>query len=216
VTAPAVVWEGAEALRAQLVPVEALSPHPENPRRGDVAEIAKSLSRFGQVRLVLADAAGAIIAGNHTYKAAVQLGWTHVAALLHEFSTVEEARAYLLADNRLGDLGEYERVELRLHLEDLEKSGRWDGTGYVSDDLAHLRGLDRLAAEPPPAAPPALPPSAPPSELREMVLLFTEEQHTQFGENVRLVRADYGLEGVTETVVRAVRDEALRANQGAA
>lgn len=212
------VWIGAEALRPLLVPIEGLKTHPKNPRRGDVKQIAGSLARFGQVRPVLVDGDGTIIAGNHTYLGATSLGWSHVAVVANTFATEEEARAYLLADNRLADVGEYDRAELALYLEDLEKTNNWAGTGYAPNDLEHLRALERLANEPPPD--PALPvvpvAPAPPPELREVVLLFTEEQLTKLSNDLRILRARFGVEAVVDTVLEAVRREAFRVNQDAA
>lgn len=207
------VWEGADDMRLWLVPIGDLTPHPSNPRRGDVEEIKGSLARFGQVRAILADH-GTIIAGNHTYKAAVELGWTHVAAVLHEFEDAAEARAYLLADNRLGDLGEYETVELREHLEALETSGHWEGTGWQDQDLAYLRKLEEAASRPVTDPVPRPSPSAP-STTREVVLLFGEEQQPRFATAVKKLREGWQLEGVTEIVVRAVRAEALRVQKEA-
>lgn len=211
------VWAGAPDLHDALVPLDELTTHPDNPKKGDIDEIVRSLDRFGQVRAVLVDGEGVIVAGNHTVLAARKLGWTHVAAVANPFKTPDEARAYLLADNRLGDLGEYDRAELLVYIEEVEKLGAWGGTGYVQDDLEHLRALEAAAAAPRPepvsSEPPA--PLAPPPPLSDIVLDFTEEQKTVFGEKVRELRVRYDLEGVTETVLRAVHDEALLVNQGA-
>lgn len=209
------VWNGSEDLSGDLAAVDTLTPYPGNPRRGDVDEIKQSLLRFGQTRPVLVDA-GTIVAGNHTYLAAVELGWTHVAVTANTFESPEEARAYLLADNKLGDLGAYERVELVALVSELEASGRWDGTGYQPDDLQHLRALDALANEPPPPAPAAAPAAPAGPADREVVLLLTDEQFGPFSAELRVLRERYGLEGVTETILRAARDEALHLNQGAA
>ena len=211
------VWSGAEKLRSALVPLDQVHQHPRNPRRGDAQEISRSLARFGQVRAILIDEQGTIVAGNHTWQAAKLLGWTHVAVVTNRF-TPEEAIAYLLADNRLGDQGEYDRAELVAFLEDLERTDAWEGTGYVADDLAHYRALEAAASAPPPS-PAAPPPPEPPvragaGEVREVVLLLTDEQHAQFGANVRTLRSKYGLEGVTETVLRGITEEALLLNQG--
>ncbi len=205
------VWAGSTALRELLVPIDSLSPHPDNPRRGDVEAIKQSLTRFGQVRPVLIDADGSIIAGNHTWKAAKELGWEEIAANRNEFANADEARAYLLADNRLAELGEYDRAELRTLLEELESSGGWEGTGYAARDLEDLRALaemDDAALNPPPAPPPGG--DWEPSELREVVMQLTPEQHASLGEHVRFLRTEYGLEGVTETILRAVHEEAER------
>lgn len=207
-------WAGAEDLRALLVPVESITRHPQNPKRGDVEEIKKSLQRFGQVRPILVDK-GTIIAGNHTYLAACELGWAEVAVVNNDFKDETEALAYLVADNRLGDLGEYDRAELLLFVEELGKNGRWEGTGYQPDDLAHLRALEEAANRPAPepASRPIVDPTPVP-EFREVVLLFDESQQGEFGANVRKLRAAYDLEGISDTVLRAVREEAFRLNQG--
>lgn len=212
------IWEGSEDLRSRLVSIGDLTRHPENPRHGDVDEIAASLKRFGQVRPVLIDEGDVVIAGNHTLLAAESLGWTHVAAVVNTFGSAEEAKAYLLADNRLADLGEYDRAELALLVAELEKSGRWDGTGYTPDDLDHMRALEAARDTVLPPPPPPVPPSDPqiPPGLREVVLLFDEAQQQAFGGHVRALRARYGLEGVTDTVLRAIHDEALLVNQGGA
>jgi hypothetical protein len=43
----------AAALADDIVAVDELRPHPENPRRGNINAIAASLDRFGQVKPVL-------------------------------------------------------------------------------------------------------------------------------------------------------------------
>ena len=210
------IWTGAPALEALLVPIDSLHPHPRNPRRGNVVEIEKSLVRFGQVRPVLALADGTIVAGNHTWKAAKARGWTHIARVAHEFETEQDARDYLLADNRLPELGDYEREELIELLSEVEEQDRWDGTGYRSDDLEQLRRLEEQDLEPPPAPVPPAPPAAAPVALRERVMLLSDDDHASFGAHVRTLRTEYGLEGVSEVVLRAIHEEALRRNQGPA
>ena len=218
---PEAVWEGSEDLRELLVPVEQLVRHPRNPRRGNVAEIAASLRRFGQVRAILTDGQ-LIIAGNHTYLAALELGWTHIAAVPNTFSSPEEARAYLLADNRIPELGDYEQRQQLALLEELERSGAWEGTGYTADDYEDLR-----------AAIDAIPTTAPeefagdfaatPEELAaraaaleagrtrsEVVLLLTGDQSIDFDAYIRILGKEYGVTGVTEIVSRAVAAAASR------
>ena len=62
-----------------------LRPYHANPRRGDVAQIARSLSRTGQYRPIVVNAGTKtgryreVLAGNHTLAAALKLGWSHLA-----------------------------------------------------------------------------------------------------------------------------------------
>lgn len=158
-----VVWHGAEYIRGLLVPIESLEPWKDNPRRGDVAELVQSLKRFGQVRPVLVKG-GTIVAGHHLVLAALELGWTHIAVGDHDFGgDVEEARAYLLADNRLSELGHTDDALLHAQLQALRSP---DGIGYSARDRAQLDA--RLAAlrvqaviDPEPLAPPEAPQSQP-------------------------------------------------------
>lgn len=102
----------------------------------------ESLERFGQVRPVLATPDGTIVAGNHTFEAAVRLGWEDVAAVLHDFPE-EEADAYLAADNGIADLSRFDEPALAALLKRLDKGRGLAGTGYRKPDLEKL--LKRVA-----------------------------------------------------------------------
>lgn len=130
-------WAGNASLRPLLRPVADLAPHPRNPRRGDVESIRASLARFGQQRPILATPDGTIVAGNHTYRAALEEGWTEIAVVVSDL-TDAEVDAYLVADNRLGDLGGYDDELLIDLLRGLRDDGGLAGTGY---DDGYLRGL---------------------------------------------------------------------------
>jgi ParB-like chromosome segregation protein Spo0J len=131
----------APALAALAVPLDALTPHPRNPRRGDVGAIAASLQQFGQVRpIVVQRATDRIIAGNHLYLAARALGWPEVAAVRVDLDD-DAALAYLVADNRTQELGAYDDEALVDLLVDLRAQGLLAGTGYDAD------AIDALIAE---------------------------------------------------------------------
>lgn len=215
-------WQGADSLREYLVPVNTLERYPGNPRRGQVRLIAESLSRFGQVRPVLVEG-HQIVAGNHTFAAAVELGWTHVAAVRNTFRDEREARAYLLGDNRLGELGDYEREQLLPMLEEVGAADRWTGTGYTADDLDDLRALHG----PPPTMPVA--PfegdyAATAEELaaraerlaagnayKELVLTLTADQNVEFESHLKVLRKETGETGTAEIVANALAAEAALA-----
>lgn len=136
-----------EQLRVLAVPVDNLTPDPENARRGDVAAIRRSLNVFGQRKPIVAkrtggDAqgrpTGVIIAGNHTYLAAVDLGWTEVAAVFTDDDAMT-ARAYALADNRTGELASWDDETLTAHLRELNVSDfDMSALGWADADLAAL------------------------------------------------------------------------------
>lgn len=79
-----------------------------------------------------------IVAGHHIVLAAKALGWTHIAITESELESEDEARAFLIADNRTAELGYTDDSLLLAQLEALQDR---DGTGYSDDDLGELRGL---------------------------------------------------------------------------
>lgn len=115
-----------------------------NPRRGDVREIAKSLTAHGQYRPLVVNVGtrtgrpNEILAGNHTFLAACSLGWETVQATTVDVDDVTATRI-VLADNRLADLGSYDDADL---VAALASVGDLDGTGYTQTDLdALIAGL---------------------------------------------------------------------------
>lgn len=138
----------AEGLTALAVPVSNLVPDPNNARRGDVTAIRRSLSVFGQRKPVVVrhtgeDAegkpTGVVMAGNHTYSAAVDLGWSHVAAVfVNDDETT--AKAYALADNRTGELASWDADQLAATLRELSKTDEIELTdlGWSTEDLSKL------------------------------------------------------------------------------
>jgi hypothetical protein len=189
-------------------PIGDVHEHPNNPRRGNVPAIAASLGRFGQIAPVLALPDGTIIAGNHTYRAAVELGWTKIAVLTADLPP-DEADAFLVADNRLSDLATYDQTLLL----DLLSSIELDGTGYTPDNVDELRNalaeLD-LADDPP--AEPAVPVGTiaplgpPPVAVREVVILLDPEQYEQFAAAARTLRVRYETSSLATIVLRALRE----------
>lgn len=129
-------------LAPYTVPLKGLKPHPRNPRRGDVAQLAESLTRFGQTKaLVVQNSTGFVLAGNRTLAAAKSLGWDTIAAVRVDLDDAE-ALAYLIADNRTSDLGSYDDGKV---MELLESLNNLTGTGYSPDDVDDL--LARLSAQ---------------------------------------------------------------------
>jgi hypothetical protein len=119
-------------------PVEALSEHPENPRRGDVGAISESIEANGFFGAVLVQASsGHVIAGNHRLKAALALGLATVPALYIDVDD-DQAKRIMLADNRSNDLASYDDAALAKLLGSV--GGSLVGTGYTDQDLAALLG----------------------------------------------------------------------------
>jgi len=126
--------------RVELTPIDRLIPHPDNPRRGDVAAIRRSIDASGWFGAVVAQrSTGRILAGNHRWRAARDAGATELPVI---WLDVDDARArtILLADNRLADLARYDEPALLAALESARaECGSLAGTGFGPSDLRRLR-----------------------------------------------------------------------------
>jgi len=122
----------------ERVAIDSIAAHPANPRRGDVAAIAESLTANGQFAPIVVQASTRyVLAGNHTMLAARSLAWSHIDAV---FIDVDDQAAYriMLAANRTQELGSYDTdalVELLSYLD-----GDLLGSGYNDYDVQALIG----------------------------------------------------------------------------
>jgi DNA modification methylase len=105
----------AEDLRPLAQPIDLLKLLPGNPRRGDIEAVMRSYDRFGQRKPIVARRDGTVIAGNHQLQAAQRLGWSHIAVVWTDDDDLT-AKAFALADNRIGDLGNYDFGDLEAML----------------------------------------------------------------------------------------------------
>jgi DNA modification methylase len=116
--------------------IDELHTHPSNVRQGDVGAISESLEAHGQYRsIVYQQSTKRILAGNHTWKAAKALGWTHIAAT-PVICDDEQALRILLADNKANDLASYDEPELIQLLKQLADTDEGLlGTLFDGDEL---------------------------------------------------------------------------------
>ena len=122
--------------RFRSVPIDSVIPHPDNPRLGDVDAIATSIEANGFYGALIVQASTRfILAGNHRWRAAKQLGLAKVPAIVVDV-TDEMARRILVVDNRSSDLASWDEPALVALLESLPTL---EGTGFDLADLAALR-----------------------------------------------------------------------------
>lgn len=127
----------ADPLVHMAVPVESLSHLPGNPRRSDTVAIAASYKKFGQLNAIICLREGdeiIVLAGNHQLRAARdELEWTHIAAVIHDHLTHEQALAFAAIDNHWGTVGD---IDQSLQFAMLEEAGN------VAPELFDLVGWD--------------------------------------------------------------------------
>lgn len=126
--------DGVQEVRlADLVPYER---NAKQHSAEQVQKIADSIKEFGFLSPILIDRAGNIIAGHGRVLAARQLGMEQVPAVYIEGLTEAQRRAYILADNRLTELGGWDASLVSSELDDLKASGfDIDLTGFSIDDI---------------------------------------------------------------------------------
>jgi hypothetical protein len=134
---------------AEYVTVASLRPWVKNPRKNDpaVAAVADSIKRFGFGSPIIARREnGEIIAGHTRLKAAIRLGLAEVPVRYLDLSE-PEAHALALADNKVGELAEWDDAALADLLRDLTAADvSMDGLGFTTKEIDELIGA---APEPP-------------------------------------------------------------------
>lgn len=141
--APVPVHGAIPSLEPLLVPIGSVKLDPANARlhpERNLSAIQASLTRFGQQKPIVVDKNGVVLAGNGTLEAAVAMGWTHVAAVRTKLAGLE-ARAYAIADNKTGELAEWDWERLSSQLRDLKAEFpdiSLDFTGFADFEIEPL------------------------------------------------------------------------------
>lgn len=125
--------------RYENVSIDKLIPYENNAKMHDkkqIEQVAKSIDEFGFINPILIDENYQIIAGHCRTLSAKHLGMTEVPCLFVEDLTDEQKRAYVIADNRMTELGEWDKKLLEIELEALEGVDfDISLTGFDWDDL---------------------------------------------------------------------------------
>src|SRR5438067_4219341 len=113
-------------LRIVLRPAEELKPNPANARihsKKQIRQIANSIEAFGFNVPVLVDAELNVICGHGRLLACRELGWTEVPTLCLDHLTTAQARAFMIANNRLTEISSWDARLLAEQLKDLSLHG---------------------------------------------------------------------------------------------
>src|ERR1700675_781744 len=115
---------GPQISKFELLPTSALTPHPRNPRkhtRDQIRAIARSIDAFGFNAPILIDKDKKIVAGHGRYEAAKYLGHAQVPVIWLNHLSEVQARAYMLADNKLTDRSSWDDAALAAHLKEISE-----------------------------------------------------------------------------------------------
>jgi site-specific DNA-methyltransferase (adenine-specific) len=98
-----------------------LIPYENNPRHNDAAveAVANSIKEFGFKVPIVIDANNVVVAGHTRLKAAEKLGLDKVPCIVADDLTDEQIKAFRLADNKTGELAEWDFDKLESELQEL-------------------------------------------------------------------------------------------------
>ena len=87
-----------------------ITPYEKNPRKNDeaVEYVANSIKEFGFKVPIVIDKNGVIVAGHTRYKAAQELGLEKLPCVIADDLTEEQVKAFRLADNKVGEVAEWD------------------------------------------------------------------------------------------------------------
>src|ERR1022692_1836835 len=122
--------------------LDRLVPFARNPRThsdAQIAQIAGSIAAFGFNAPILVDSNAGVIAGNGRLLAARQLRLEQVPVVVLDHLTEIQKRAYILADNKLAELGGYDDELLASQLAELRDADiDLQLLGFSDDELRTL------------------------------------------------------------------------------
>ena len=101
---------------------DSLIPYANNPRLNDnaVDAVAASIKEFGFKVPIVVDGENVIINGHTRLKAAHKLGLKQVPVIVADDLTPEQVKAFRLADNKTGELAQWDMAKLGIELEGIE------------------------------------------------------------------------------------------------
>lgn len=139
------------------LPVASLVPYERNAKlhpQDQVEKIAASIREFGFLSPCLVDRAGNIIAGHGRVEAAKSLGMETVPCVYVDGLSEEQRRAYILADNRLTELGGWDWDIVKEEAKALVEGGfDINLTGFTADEILFEEDEDAFEEETEPDIP---------------------------------------------------------------
>ena len=128
-------------MKIELIELSRLIPYENNPRHNDeaVEAVASSIREFGWRVPVVCDENMIIICGHTRWKAAKKLGLVKVPVHVATDLTPEQIRAYRIADNKTGELAEWDFEILPIEIAELAGSDIDLGDfGFGEKELSQL------------------------------------------------------------------------------
>lgn len=136
-----------------------IHPYANNPRKNDQAvdAVASSIREFGFKVPVVIDKNGEIIAGHTRYKAAKKLKLKEIPCIIADDLTEEQIKAFRLADNKVGELAEWDLDMLDIGLDEITEIDMEQFGFYMPDMESEAEAIEDDFDEEPPEEPESKP-----------------------------------------------------------
>jgi len=134
-----------KTFNVELRKIDDIQPYDSNPRINDSAvdAVAASLQEFGFRQPIVVDADGVIVCGHTRWKAAQKLGLAKAPVHVAKDLSPEQIKAYRIADNKSGELAEWDFDILPIELSQLQAAGfDMDLLGFGEKELVQLLESD--------------------------------------------------------------------------
>jgi len=163
-----------DSVRPLMVPMDSITQFTDNPNNGDLDALIESITVNGFQSIITVDAkTRQIIAGNHRWQALHAMGATECPVVFAEYEEYNQARRYMIADNRTGRLAVMDDEMLIEHLNILKETevGLF-GTGFTEDEVMNLL---MTSSEPPPLEGGGFGQGVAPNGIYEATVTFEDE-----------------------------------------
>ena len=123
------------------VKLSEITPYANNPRVNDeaVAAVVASIRKFGFIGAIILNKDKVIINGHTRVKAMKELGAETIPAVIVDHLTPEQENALRIADNKTGEIAEWDEALLKAELKALQDAGFEVGElGFDDEELEKL------------------------------------------------------------------------------
>lgn len=130
-------------MEVKNVPINLVKPYKDNPRKIDedaIEKVANSIKEFGFEQPIVVDKENTIIVGHTRLLAAKKLKLKQIPIVVADQLSPEQVKAYRLADNKTGELTDWDYSTLEKELDsvtelDMQAFGFEDSEFSADDDL---------------------------------------------------------------------------------
>ena len=124
-------------------PIKDLRRHPKNAKKhpkSQIKKLAEYIKKTGwRVPIIVSKRSGFIVSGHGKLEAAKELGMEEVPVVFQEFSSEKEEIQFLLADNRLAELGQMDGDALSEVISELGSGADIELIGFDPADFAQVK-----------------------------------------------------------------------------